>query len=92
MTRTLVCVGLCLWAGWGQAAPIAWTLDANRTRFRVPVATNTEFALASNPFQSDSLARSASGTLYSVDPVGMIWDVTNGFQIPVGPTSGNTPA
>ena len=87
MARTLVSVGLCLWAGWVQAAPIAWTLDANMTRFRVPVATNTEFSLTNNPFQSDSLARSASGTLYSADPVGMIWDVTNGFQIPVGPTS-----
>ena len=87
MTRAIVSVGLCLWAGWVQAAPIAWTLDANMTRFRVPVATNTEFSLTNNPFQSDSLARSASGTLYSADPVGMIWDVTNGFQIPVGPTS-----
>jgi hypothetical protein len=60
MSRALVCVGLCLWAGWVQAAPIAWTLDANMTRFRVPVATNTEFSLPNNPFQSDSLARSAS--------------------------------
>jgi len=87
MTRAIVSVGLGLWTGWVQAAPIAWTLDANMTRFRVPVATNTEFSLTNNPFQSDSLARSASGTLYSADPVGMIWDVTNGFQIPVGPTS-----
>jgi len=76
MTRAIVSVGLCLWAGWVQAAFIAWTLDANMTRFRVPVATNTEFSLTNNPFQSDSLARSASGTLYSADPVGMIWDVT----------------
>lgn len=51
------------------------------------MATNTKFSLTNNPFQSDSLARSASGTLYSADPVGMIWDVTNAFQIPVGPTS-----
>ena len=51
------------------------------------MATNTKFSLPNNPFQSDSLARSASGTLYSADPVGMIWNVTNAFQIPVGPTS-----
>jgi hypothetical protein len=56
------------------------------TRYNVNVATNAEIAIPNNPFMSDSLARSAAGTLYSADSAGMIWDVTAGFQIPVGPT------
>jgi len=86
MSRILVCLGMLVWSAAAQAAPFAWTLNANMTRFRVDVPTNTEVALASNPFLSDSLARSAVGTLYSADPAGIIWDVTGGFQVPVGPT------
>lgn len=84
--RFLACLVVLVWSAGAHAAPFAWTLNANMTRFRVDAATNNEVPLASNPFQSDSLARSASGTLYSADPAGMIWDVTGGFQVPVGPT------
>lgn len=86
MSRILVCLVMLFWSASAVAAPFAWTLNANMTRFRVDVTTNNEVPLASNPFMSDSLARSASGTLYSADPMGVIWDVTGGFQVPVGPT------
>lgn len=76
---------LALSAGSVQAAPITATLNTNMTRYRVNVPTNAELPLVNNPFQSDSLAQSATGILYSVDSTGVIWDVTT-VPIPVGPT------
>lgn len=85
MKSASLCVGLCLASGLAQASPFAWTLNTNMTRYRVDVATNNEIPISNSPFMSDSLARSASGNLYSADSLGVIWDVT-GAQIPVGPT------
>lgn len=68
------------------AAPIANTLNFNQTRYRVNMATNLEIPIPGQSFYSDSLAMSPSGTLYSADASGVIWDVTGAFAIPVGPT------
>ena len=67
------------------ASPFAATLNTNMTRYRVNVANNAEVPLGTNPFMSDSLAMGATGTLYSADSLGVIWDVS-GAPIPVGPT------
>jgi hypothetical protein len=85
MLRAWMVCGLLV-SGMAEAAPIAATLNANMTRYRVNTATNSELALVSNPFQSDSLARSPAGALYSIDPGGVIWNVTM-VPIPAGPTS-----
>jgi hypothetical protein len=66
-------------------SPIAWVLNTNTTIDVVNVATNADLPYGTAPFQSDSLARSAAGLLYSVDSAGNLWDVT-GPPIPVGPT------
>jgi hypothetical protein len=68
-----------------SAAPTAWVLNTNMTIDTVDVATNADIPYGSTPFQSDSLARSAAGLLFSADPGGNLWDVT-GAPIPVGPT------
>lgn len=68
------------------AAPIATTLNFNQTRYLVPMATNLEIPILGQSFYSDSLALSSTGTLYSTDASGNLWDVTGAFSIPVGPT------
>lgn len=80
-------VAMCLGAASAQASPLAETLNSNTSRYQVNAATNSELQVLNNPFQSDSLAQSGSGMLFSVDASGMIFDVTGPFQIPVGPTS-----
>lgn len=87
MQTHALCLALCLGAATVQASPMVWTLNTNMTRFAVNAATNAALPIANSPFQSDSLAVSSAGTLYSADANGMIWDVTGAFQIPVGPTS-----
>lgn len=67
------------------AGPLVYELNTNMTRYRVNAATNAEVAIIANPFQSDSLALSTSGQLYSVNNAGNIFDVTVA-PIPVGPT------
>lgn len=82
-------VATCCWVGTAPesaAAPIANTLNFNQTRYLVPMATNMEIPIPAQSFYSDSLAVSSSGTLYSADASGAIWDVTGAFSIPVGPT------
>jgi hypothetical protein len=68
-----------------QAAPLGWVLNTNQTLDLVNVATNADVPVTTLPFQSDSLAASPTGTLYSADGFGNLWDVT-GPPIPVGPT------
>lgn len=68
-----------------HAAPLAWVLNTNQTLDLVNVPTNADVPLSTLPFQSDSLAASPTGALYSADGFGNLWDVT-GAPIPVGPT------
>ncbi len=68
-----------------QAAPLGWVLNTNQTMNLVNLATNAEVPYNITPFQSDSLAVSPTGTLYSADGFGNLWDVT-GPPIPVGAT------
>lgn len=72
-------------ASFGAAAPMAWVLNTNTTLDTVDVANNSDTPYGNTPWTSYSLARSASGQLYSADPLGVIWDVT-GPPIPTGPT------
>lgn len=67
------------------AAPLAWVLNTNQTLDLVNVPTNADVPVTTLPFQSDSLAASPTGTLYTADGFGNLWDVT-GAPIPVGPT------
>lgn len=69
----------------GSAAPLAWVVNFNTTMDVVNVPTNADIPNGSSVFQSEGLARSASGNLYITDNLGVIWDVTAG-PIPVGPT------
>jgi PEP-CTERM motif len=66
-------------------APLGWVLNTNQTIHLVNLASNADLPAGGIPFASDSLAVNPSGTLYSADPVGVLWDVT-GPPIPVGPT------
>jgi hypothetical protein len=68
-----------------SAAPAVWELNTNTSIYVVNAATNAEILYGTNPFQSDSLARSPSAKLFSADANGTIWDVTAG-PIPMGPT------
>ncbi len=66
------------------AAPTAWELNSNLTIDAVNVANNNEVLYNNTIFPSDSLARDASGNLYSASPAGNLFDVT-GPPIPVAP-------
>lgn len=68
-----------------QASPASYVLNTNTTIEKVDVPTNTDSPFSTTPFQSDSLAISPSGILYSADPAGVLWNVTGAPQ-PVGPT------
>jgi hypothetical protein len=85
MLLLFVSIGL-FGAGSVQGAPIVGTLNTNTSRYFVNVANNNEFFFGNNLFQSDSLAQSPAGTLYSIDAAGVIWDVTAG-PFPAGPTA-----
>jgi hypothetical protein len=84
--RHLAFLGLCLLVpAEAVAGPIGVELNFNTTRYRIDAATNAEVPIASNPFQSFSLAMDPSNKLYSADANGVVWNVTGG-PIPVGPT------
>ena len=67
------------------AAPFTYVMNSNWTIENVNIATNNDISHGPSPFFSTSLAVSNSGTLYSADSFGNLWDVTGG-PIPVGPT------
>ena len=67
------------------AAPFTYVMISNWTIENVNIATNNDISHGPSPFFSTSLAVSNSGTLYSADSFGNLWDVTGG-PIPVGPT------
>lgn len=68
-----------------QAAPSGWVLNTNQSVDLVNLANNADTPAGTAPFPSDSLAVAPTGTLYSADGLGVLWDVT-GPPIPVGPT------
>lgn len=67
------------------ANPDAYVMNSNMTVTQVNMTTNASSPYGPSPFPSDSLAVSPSGNLFTVDPFGIIWDITFG-QVPVGPT------
>src|SRR5437867_221685 len=85
MRFVLASLALCMTASAAITSPLAWVLNTNTTIDMVNVATNASVPFSATPFLSDSLARSASGVLYSANGNGGIWNVT-GPPIPVGVT------
>jgi len=67
------------------ATPFAQVVNANNSIELADVATNTDAPAGGTIFPTDSLAIAPSGTLYSADPNGVLFDVT-GPNFPVGPT------
>jgi hypothetical protein len=67
------------------AAPFAHVVGANNAIELVDVAANTDASAGATIFPTDSLAIAPSGSLYSADPNGVLFDVT-GPNFPVGPT------
>jgi hypothetical protein len=67
------------------ATPFAYAVGANNAIELVDVATNADSSAGATFFATDSLAITPSGSLYSADPNGVLFDVT-GPNIPVGPT------
>ncbi|MBC8066246.1 MAG: PEP-CTERM sorting domain-containing protein [Chlorobia bacterium] len=74
--------GLCSVAA---SAPLTYVLNTNTTIDLTNVATNGSVPYGTTTFASNSLALGPTGTLYSANSPGMLWDVT-GPPIPVGPT------
>lgn len=70
--------------GTAVASPLVHVLNTNTTIDLTNAATNASIPYGSTTFSSTSLAMSASGTLYSANTGGILFDVT-GPPIPVGP-------
>jgi hypothetical protein len=84
-SRVLPALWLCATTLPMQAAPLGWVLNTNQAVQLVDLANNAEAPAGSVPLPGDSLAVTASGTLFAADAAGNLWNVT-GPPIPVGPT------
>ena len=90
MSRRVASLLVCaLAAPAALSAPTGYVLHSNMTIYSVDAATNAETFHSGTIFQSESLAVGPSGTLYSADGLGVIWQVGGPF-IPVGPTTYTT--
>ncbi len=82
---SVAALALALVAASAGASPFANVVGANNAIELVDVATNADVSAGATIFPTDSLAIAPSGTLYSADPNGVLFNVT-GPNFPVGPT------
>lgn len=68
------------------AVPFAHVVNANNAIDLVDAAANADAPASATWFATDSLAIDPSGSLYSADPNGVLFDVTSPGNFPVGPT------
>lgn len=84
MKYLLATIAIGILASVASSAPITFVLNTNTTINMVNVATNADVPYGSTTFLSNSLALGPTGTLFSADNAGNLWNVT-GAPIPVGP-------